>query len=137
MCANARAEMHKRAYVLTHIFPSIVQSEKSSASYSPQHRILVLASTMKYPLVLVALAFATATAANPASLEERQTTTIPSVVCLTGPIGGLGSAILSVFGVSVAACDTGDTCDPLNLPPILRLLLPVGVSRAYYTLVLY
>ena len=90
---------------------------------------------MKSLNALVALAFASAVVATPAPIEERQLGDLPSIVCLTGVLSSVGASILEGLGITILDCDAGETCTALDIP-IVGDLLPIGVSRAYYTLVL-
>ena len=87
---------------------------------------------MKSFTAIVALAIVAVVAANPTPVEERQLGGLPSIVCLTGPLSGIASGILS--GVSVVDCAAGQTCTALDIP-IVGSLLPIGVSTFHCGLI--
>ena len=75
----------------------------------------------------VAAMFATFVAATPiAEADKRQLGGLPSVVCLTGPLGGLGS-IVDSLGLTIVDCGGAVTCTALDIP-IAGNLRPIGVS---------
>ena len=77
--------------------------------------------------VAVVTMLAAFVAANPiAEADKRQLGGLPTIVCLTGPLGSIGAGILDGLGIGILDCSTGQTCTPLDIP-IVGALLPIGV----------
>ncbi|KAL5521294.1 hypothetical protein ACEPAG_9217 [Sanghuangporus baumii] len=81
----------------------------------------------KIALVTMFTAFVAATPVT--ETDKRQLSGIPSIVCLTGTLGNIGSSVLDALNITLLDCASGTTCTTLNIP-IVGSLLPIGVSLA-------
>lgn len=72
---------------------------------------------------------AAALVAAQSALAAPQLSGLPTSVCMTGALSEAGSILGSLpLGTSLVTCSAGETCEPLNVIPIVGSLLPIGVS---------
>ncbi|KAL5532093.1 hypothetical protein ACEPAF_5657 [Sanghuangporus sanghuang] len=80
-------------------------------------------------IAIVAMFTASVAATPITETDKRQLSGIPSIVCLTGPLGDIGSSIIDGSGIGIIGCPSDETCTALDIP-IIGELLPIGVSLA-------
>ena len=103
----------------------IVQPKKPiQPCYTHEHQL-----SMKLSTAFVMVASATAIVANPAPIEERQSS-LPHIVCIpSGSSLSIIDTIYSILGLpqpSPIDCISGQTCNALSIPFIGQF---IGVSR--------